>query len=107
MTRIAVPLEKAYRLHNHGPTVLVSAAHDGHVNVMAAAWNMPLDFTPPKVAGPGPAPAPRPAVAPPVAPPPPHEPLAEKPPAKMVAGAVAVVLVILAAILAFILYYAL
>ena len=50
MTRIAVPLEKAYRLHNHGPTVLVSAAHDGHVNVMAAAWNMPLDFTPPKVA---------------------------------------------------------
>ena len=50
MTRIAVPLERAYRLHNHGPTVLVSAAHDGRVNVMAAAWNMPLDFTPPKVA---------------------------------------------------------
>jgi flavin reductase (DIM6/NTAB) family NADH-FMN oxidoreductase RutF len=50
MTRIAVPLEKSYRLHNHGPTVLVSAAHDGRVNVMAAAWNMPLDFTPPKVA---------------------------------------------------------
>ncbi|MET0983364.1 MAG: flavin reductase, partial [Telluria sp.] len=24
-----VPLEKAYRLLNHGPTVLVSAHHDG------------------------------------------------------------------------------
>ena len=45
----AVPLEKAYRLMNHGPTVLVSAAHEGSVNVMAAAWGMPLDFAPPKV----------------------------------------------------------
>jgi len=34
----AVPLEKAYRLLNHGPTVLVSARHDGIDNVMAAAW---------------------------------------------------------------------
>jgi len=46
---IPVPLEKATRLMNHGPTVLVSAAHGGSVNVMAAAWSMPLDFTPPKV----------------------------------------------------------
>ena len=45
----AVPLEKATRLMNHGPTVLVSSAHEGAVNVMAAAWSMPLDFTPPKV----------------------------------------------------------
>jgi flavin reductase (DIM6/NTAB) family NADH-FMN oxidoreductase RutF len=44
-----VPLEKAYRLMNHGPTVLVSSAHDGVSNVMAAAWSMPLDFDPPKV----------------------------------------------------------
>ena len=45
-----VPLDKAYRLLNHGPTVLVSSAHQGRRNVMAAAWNMPLDFDPPKVA---------------------------------------------------------
>lgn len=44
-----VPLSQAYRLLNHGPTVLVSAAHRGRVNVMAAAWAMPLDFDPPKV----------------------------------------------------------
>jgi flavin reductase (DIM6/NTAB) family NADH-FMN oxidoreductase RutF len=30
--------------------VLVSAEHEGRRNVMAAAWSMPLDFTPPKVA---------------------------------------------------------
>jgi len=48
--RVAVDLTKAYRLLNHGPTVLVSAAHNGRRNVMAAAWNMPLDFNPPKVA---------------------------------------------------------
>lgn len=45
-----VALNQSYRLLNHGPTVLVSAGHDGHVNVMAAAWSMPLDFQPPKVA---------------------------------------------------------
>lgn len=44
-----VPLPQAYRLLNHGPTVLVSAAHAGRANVMAAAWAMPLDFDPPKV----------------------------------------------------------
>lgn len=47
---VAVDLAKAYRLINHGPTVLVSSAHGGRRNVMAAAWNMPLDFSPPKVA---------------------------------------------------------
>lgn len=45
----SVPLDKAYRLLNHGPTVLVSASHDGQTNVMAAAWSCPLDFSPPKV----------------------------------------------------------
>jgi flavin reductase (DIM6/NTAB) family NADH-FMN oxidoreductase RutF len=45
-----VPLDRAYRLLNHGPTVLVSAEHAGRANVMAAAWAMPLDFAPPKVA---------------------------------------------------------
>jgi flavin reductase (DIM6/NTAB) family NADH-FMN oxidoreductase RutF len=45
----AVPLEKAYRLLNHGPTVLVSARHDGVDDVMAAAWACALDFAPPKL----------------------------------------------------------
>lgn len=44
-----VELKKAYRLINHGPTVLVSAVHDGVVNVMAAAWACALDFAPPKL----------------------------------------------------------
>lgn len=49
-TRLPVDLAKSYRLLNHGPTVLVSSMHDGRRNVMAAAWSMPLDFSPPKVA---------------------------------------------------------
>lgn len=46
----SVELNKAYRLLNHGPTVLVSSQHGEKRNVMAAAWNMPLDFDPPKIA---------------------------------------------------------
>ena len=46
----SVPAEYAYRLLNHGPTVLVTSAHQGRANVMAAAWNMPLDFNPARVA---------------------------------------------------------
>ena len=42
-----VDLQKAYRLINHGPTVLVSARHAGVDNVMAAAWACALDFAPP------------------------------------------------------------
>jgi len=45
-----IALNKAYRLLNHGPTVLVTSAHGEHCNIMAAAWNTPLDFNPPKVA---------------------------------------------------------
>jgi flavin reductase (DIM6/NTAB) family NADH-FMN oxidoreductase RutF len=45
----SVPLEKASRLINHGPTVLVSARHGGVQNVMAAAWACALDFAPPKL----------------------------------------------------------
>jgi flavin reductase (DIM6/NTAB) family NADH-FMN oxidoreductase RutF len=44
-----VALEKAYRLLNHGPTVLVSVEHEGLDNVMAAAWACALDFAPPKI----------------------------------------------------------
>ena len=45
-----VELNKAYRLLNHGPTVLVSSQYGERSNLMAAAWNMPLDFNPPKIA---------------------------------------------------------
>jgi flavin reductase (DIM6/NTAB) family NADH-FMN oxidoreductase RutF len=45
-----VDLAHACRVINHGPTVLVSALHEGRRNVMAAAWSMPVEFTPPRVA---------------------------------------------------------
>lgn len=41
---LPVPLDKSYRLMNHGPTVLVSAQHGGVTNVMAAAWACVLDY---------------------------------------------------------------
>ncbi len=44
-----VPLDKAYRLINHGPTVLVSARHQGVDDVMTAAWACALDFAPPRL----------------------------------------------------------
>lgn len=43
-------LNLAYRLLNHGPTVLVTSAHGNKTNIMAVAWNMPLDFDPPRIA---------------------------------------------------------
>lgn len=46
---VAVPLDKAFRLINHGPTILVSARHDRVDNVMAASWACALDFSPPKL----------------------------------------------------------
>lgn len=48
--RKSVDLNHAYRLINHGPVTLVSSAHDGIRNVMAAAWAMAVDFDPPKIA---------------------------------------------------------
>jgi flavin reductase (DIM6/NTAB) family NADH-FMN oxidoreductase RutF len=45
-----VALGHASRLVNHGPTVLVTSAHGGRRNVMAAAWSMPVEFTPPRIA---------------------------------------------------------
>ncbi|MCE2914502.1 MAG: flavin reductase family protein [Rubrivivax sp.] len=48
--RQAVALEHASRLVNHGPTVLVSTLHQGRRNVMAAAWSMPVEFVPPRIA---------------------------------------------------------
>jgi len=46
---VDVDLAKAYRLLNHGPTILVTSRHAGRQNIMAAAWNVPLDFDPPKI----------------------------------------------------------
>jgi len=46
----AVALEHASRLINHGPTVLVTSVDGERRNVMAAAWSMPVEFTPPRVA---------------------------------------------------------
>lgn len=49
MSIIAVELPQAYRLLNQGPVTLVTSAHAGRCNIMAAAWTMPLDFSPPKI----------------------------------------------------------
>ena len=46
---VNVDLAKAYCLLNHGPTILVTSSHAGRQNIMAAAWNVPLDFDPPKI----------------------------------------------------------
>lgn len=45
-----VALHHASRLVNHGPTVLVATEHAGRRNLMAAAWSMPVEFTPPRLA---------------------------------------------------------
>lgn len=47
---IDVDLSHASRLVNHGPTVLVTSADGDGRNVMAAAWSMPVEFTPPRIA---------------------------------------------------------
>jgi flavin reductase (DIM6/NTAB) family NADH-FMN oxidoreductase RutF len=48
--RVSVPLRRAYKLINHGPTTLITTAAGGRRNVMAAAWVMGLDLDPPKIA---------------------------------------------------------
>jgi flavin reductase (DIM6/NTAB) family NADH-FMN oxidoreductase RutF len=45
-----VALAHASRLVNHGPTVLVVTQHGDRRNLMAAAWSMPVEFTPPRIA---------------------------------------------------------
>jgi len=49
MLLMEIDRSKAYRLLNHGPTILVTSSHAGRQNIMAAAWNVPLDFDPPKI----------------------------------------------------------
>ena len=41
-----IDLDRAYRLLNIGATTLVSAAHEGDADIMAAAWATTLDLTP-------------------------------------------------------------
>lgn len=45
-----VALEHASRLINHGPTVLITSSDGRRRNIMAAAWSMPVEFTPPRIA---------------------------------------------------------
>jgi flavin reductase (DIM6/NTAB) family NADH-FMN oxidoreductase RutF len=45
-----VDLHHASRLVNHGPTVLIATEHAGRRNLMAAAWSMPVEFVPPRIA---------------------------------------------------------
>jgi len=45
-----VDLDHASRLVNHGPTVLIATEYQGRRNLMAAAWSMPVEFTPPRIA---------------------------------------------------------
>jgi flavin reductase (DIM6/NTAB) family NADH-FMN oxidoreductase RutF len=48
--RVPVELSKSYKLLNHGPVSIVTSAHGGKKNIMAAAWSMPVDFSPAKIA---------------------------------------------------------
>lgn len=48
--RAPVDLAHASRLINHGPTVLLTSRHGARRNVMAAAWSMPVEFSPPRLA---------------------------------------------------------
>lgn len=45
--KIPIPLNKSYRLVNHGPTTILSTWGDGRPNAASVAWLMPADFDPP------------------------------------------------------------
>lgn len=48
--RVEVPLRRAYKLINHGPTTLIASSAGGRRNVMAAAWVMAIDYDPARIA---------------------------------------------------------
>jgi flavin reductase (DIM6/NTAB) family NADH-FMN oxidoreductase RutF len=48
--RVQIDLKDSYRLLSHGPTTLVTVTSNGQRNVMAAAWVMPIDFDPARIA---------------------------------------------------------
>lgn len=41
-----IPITNANRLVNHGPTVLITSKLEEKINVMTAAWQMPVSFKP-------------------------------------------------------------
>lgn len=45
-----IPITSAYRLINHGPTILITSGDKEKPNIMTAAWQMPVSFKPPLVA---------------------------------------------------------
>ena len=45
-----VPLEKAYRMINHNPLVLVTSVHRDKIGVLPVAWYMPLSKDPLEIA---------------------------------------------------------
>lgn len=47
--RVTVPLRRAYKLINHGPTTLITSASGNRRNVMTAAWVMAVDYDPAKI----------------------------------------------------------
>jgi flavin reductase (DIM6/NTAB) family NADH-FMN oxidoreductase RutF len=47
--RVSVPLRRAYKLINHGPTTLITTASGERRNVMTAAWVMAIDYEPARV----------------------------------------------------------
>src|SRR4030042_7034635 len=42
----SIPITNANRLINHGPTVLITSRLGEKINVMTAAWQMPVSFKP-------------------------------------------------------------
>jgi flavin reductase (DIM6/NTAB) family NADH-FMN oxidoreductase RutF len=46
----SMPITSAYRLINHGPTVLITTKLGEKINVMTAAWQMPVSVKPMLVA---------------------------------------------------------
>jgi flavin reductase (DIM6/NTAB) family NADH-FMN oxidoreductase RutF len=44
--RVSVPLRRAYKLINHGPTTMITSRAGDRRNVMTAAWVMAIDFDP-------------------------------------------------------------
>jgi flavin reductase (DIM6/NTAB) family NADH-FMN oxidoreductase RutF len=45
-----LPVSNAYRLINHGPTVLITSKVGEKINIMTVAWQMPVSFKPMLVA---------------------------------------------------------
>lgn len=50
MTFTQLSLERAHGLINHGPTVLITSKYQDKVNIMTAAWCMPVSHNPPMMA---------------------------------------------------------